>query len=63
MAGKIISVRVKKGDAVKTGAVLCVLEAMKMENEITAAKSGVVKEVMVQEGRAVNEGDVLVILK
>jgi biotin carboxyl carrier protein len=63
MAGKIISVRVKKGDAVKTGAVLCVLEAMKMENEITAAKSGVVKEVMVQDGRAVNEGDVLVILK
>jgi len=63
MAGKIISVRVKKGDAVKMGAVLCVLEAMKMENEITAAKSGVVKEVLVQEGRAVNEGDVLVILK
>jgi len=63
MAGKIISVRVKKGDAVKMGAVLCVLEAMKMENEITAAKSGVVKGVMVQEGRAVNEGDVLVILK
>lgn len=63
MAGKIISVRVKKGDVVKTGAVLCVLEAMKMENEITAAKSGTVKEVVAQEGRAVNEGDVLVILK
>jgi biotin carboxyl carrier protein len=63
MAGKIVSVRVKKGDAVKMGAVLCVLEAMKMENEITAAKGGVVKEVMVQEGRAVNEGDVLVIVK
>jgi biotin carboxyl carrier protein len=63
MAGTIISVRVKKGDAVKMGAVLCVLEAMKMENEITAAKNGIVKEVMVQEGRAVNEGDVLVVLK
>jgi len=63
MAGKIVSVRVKKGDAVKMGAVLCVLEAMKMENEITAPKGGVVKEVMVQEGKAVNEGDVLVILK
>jgi pyruvate carboxylase subunit B len=63
MAGKIISVRVKKGDAVKAGAVLCVLEAMKMENEITAAKSGTVKEVLAQEGRAVNEGYVLVILK
>ena len=63
MAGKIVSVRVKKGDAVKIGVVLCVLEAMKMENEITAPKSGVVGEVMVQEGKAVNEGDVLVILK
>jgi glutaconyl-CoA decarboxylase len=63
MAGKIISVRVKKGDAVKMGAVLCVLEAMKMENEITAAKNGIVKEVMVQDGRAVNEGDVLIVLK
>ena len=63
MAGKIVSVRVKKGDAVKMGAVLCVLEAMKMENEITATKGGVVEEIMVQEGKAVNEGDVLVILK
>lgn len=63
MAGKIVSVRVKKGDAVKMGAVLCVLEAMKMENEITAAKSAIVEEVLIQEGKAVNEGDVLVILK
>jgi acetyl/propionyl-CoA carboxylase alpha subunit len=43
MAGKIISVRVKKGDAVKMGAVLCVLEAMKMENEITAAKTKIAR--------------------
>jgi len=62
MAGKIVSVKVKKGDAVKIGAVLCVLEAMKMENEITAPKSGVVQEIAVQEGKAVNENDVLIIL-
>jgi len=62
MAGKIVSVKVKKGDAVKTGAVLCVLEAMKMENEITAPKNGIVEQVVVQEGKAVNEGDVLIIL-
>ena len=63
MAGKIVSVKVKKGDAVKMGAILCVLEAMKMENEIVAPKSGVVEQIVVQEGRAVSEGDVLVVLK
>jgi len=63
MAGKIVSVKVKKGDAVKMGAVLCVLEAMKMENEITAPKSGVVEQIVVHEGKAVNEGEVLVVLK
>jgi len=63
MAGKIVSVRVKKGDSVKAGEVVCTLEAMKMENEIVAPKSGVVEEVRVSEGVAVNEGDVLVIIK
>lgn len=63
MAGKIVSVKVKKGDQVKLGDVLCVLEAMKMENEITATKAGVVEEVNVSEGLAVNEGDVLVKIK
>ncbi len=63
MAGKIISVRVKEGDPVKTGMVVCVLEAMKMENEITAMKSGTIQEVKASEGMAVNEGDVLLIVK
>ena len=63
MAGKIVSVRVKKGDAVKTGDVVCTLEAMKMENEITAAKAGTVQEVNVAEGTAVNEGGILIIIK
>ena len=63
MAGKIVSIKVKKGDAVKMGAVLCVLEAMKMENEIVAPRSGVVNQILVQEGRAVSEGDILVVLK
>jgi len=62
MAGKIVSIKVKKGDAVKMGAVLCVLEAMKMENEIVAPKSGVVEQIVIQEGKAVSEGDVLIIL-
>jgi len=63
MAGKIISIRVKKGDSVKMGSALCVLEAMKMENEITSPKGGVIEEVVVQEGKAVNEGDILMLIK
>jgi biotin carboxyl carrier protein len=63
MAGKIVSVKVKKGDAVKAGDVVCILEAMKMENEITATKAGKVQEVNVAEGTPVNDGDVLVIIK
>jgi len=63
MAGKIISIRVKKGDPVKIGSVLCVLEAMKMENEITSTRNGVVEDVRVQEGKAVNESDILMLIK
>lgn len=63
MAGKIISVRVKKGDSVKIGDVLCTLEAMKMENEVTAPKNGVVEEVTVQEGQTVNADYILIVIK
>lgn len=63
MAGKIVSVKVKKGEKVRLGDVLCTLEAMKMENEITATKSGVIDEVNVSEGVAVNEGDILIRIK
>jgi biotin carboxyl carrier protein len=63
MAGKIVSVKVKKGDAVKAGDVVCILEAMKMENEITATKAGKVQEINVAEGTPVNDGDTLVIIK
>ncbi len=62
MAGKIVSVKVKNGDSVKAGDVLCILEAMKMENEIVARNAGRVQEVRVSEGMPVNEGDVLVIM-
>jgi biotin carboxyl carrier protein len=59
MTGKILSIGVKKGDRVKAGQVLCVLEAMKMENEIATPKAGSVQEVYVSEGSSVSEGDVL----
>jgi biotin carboxyl carrier protein len=63
IAGRIISVKVKAGDAVNQGDVLLLLEAMKMENEIKATASGVVKEVLVTEGQRVTEGDTLVVVE
>jgi biotin carboxyl carrier protein len=63
MAGKIISVKVKRGDSVKEGDVLCTLEAMKMENEVTAPKNGIVEEITIQEGKTVNADDILVVIK
>ncbi|MFQ6068703.1 MAG: biotin/lipoyl-containing protein [Candidatus Bathyarchaeia archaeon] len=63
MAGKIASVKVKKGDIVKLGDVVCILEAMKMENEITATKAGKVQKVNVTEGTSVNEGDIIIVIK
>lgn len=62
MTGKVVAVKVKKGDQVKQGQVLCVIEAMKMENEINAPKAGVIQEVSVSEGAPVNEGDVLLVI-
>jgi biotin carboxyl carrier protein len=59
MTGKILSVRVKKGEQVKAGQVLCVLEAMKMENEIATPKAGTVREVYVSDGSSVSEGEPL----
>jgi biotin carboxyl carrier protein len=62
MTGKIVSVKVKKGEQVKAGQVVCVVEAMKMENEIVTSKDGVVKEVSVSEGSSVSEGEPLLII-
>jgi glutaconyl-CoA decarboxylase len=62
MTGKIVSVKVKKGDTVKANQVLCVIEAMKMENEITAPGAGTVQEVNIQDGQPVNEGKTLFIV-
>ncbi|MBS7621758.1 biotin/lipoyl-binding protein [Candidatus Bathyarchaeota archaeon] len=62
MTGKIISIKVGKGEQVKAGQVLCILEAMKMENEITAPVAGMVREVLVSEGASVSEGDPLFVI-
>ena len=62
MPGTILKVNVAAGQAVKAGDTLCVLEAMKMENEIKASKAGTVSAVAVQKGASVNTGDALVYL-
>lgn len=62
MTGKIVQVKVKKGDQVKASQVLCVIEAMKMENEISAPRAGTVQEVNVAAGTPVNEGETLFVI-
>jgi pyruvate carboxylase subunit B len=59
MQGVVIRYKVKKGDKVSQGDAVAVLEAMKMEQNIAANKSGVVKEIYVKEGATVAPGDVL----
>ena len=62
MPGNILAVNVKVGDKVAKGAVLCILEAMKMENEVMAPEAGTVTSVTVSKGSTVQAGDVLVTL-
>ena len=59
MPGTILKVNVKAGDTVKSGDVLMILEAMKMENEIMAPADGVVASVNVSAGASVEGGAVL----
>ena len=60
MQGTILSVNVAAGDTVESGDVVCVLEAMKMENDVIAERGGTVSQVLVEEGQSVNQGDVLI---
>jgi biotin carboxyl carrier protein len=63
MPGKVVRVLVKPGDEVKAKQGLVVVEAMKMENELKAARAGRVRDVLVTEGRSVDAGAVLVIVE
>ena len=62
MPGNILKVNVAQGQAVKEGDVLCVLEAMKMENEIMAPRAGTVSQVLVSKGSTVDTGAAMVVL-
>jgi acetyl-CoA/propionyl-CoA carboxylase biotin carboxyl carrier protein len=63
MQGTVLSVEAAEGDEIAAGDVVCVLEAMKMENDVVAETGGTVLEVPVAEGDAVDMGDTLVVLE
>lgn len=63
MPGTILNIKVSAGSSVKKGETLLILEAMKMENEISAPREGVVSEILVSKGASVSTGDVLLALK
>ena len=63
MQGTIVKLLVEIGQEVEAGATVCVLEAMKMENNITADKAGTVKEIKVAPGDSVGSGDVVVVIE
>ncbi|HQN76016.1 MAG TPA: hypothetical protein PLQ92_04635 [Methanomassiliicoccales archaeon] len=63
MPGKIMSVKVKVGDVVNANQVVCVLEAMKMENEVQTEAAGKVKEVKVKAGEMVEGGQPLIVVE
>ena len=62
MQGTIVKVLVSVGDTVEVGQAVTVLEAMKMENNITAETGGTVTEIRVKPGDSVGAGDVVVVI-
>ncbi|MEA2427526.1 MAG: acetyl-CoA/propionyl-CoA carboxylase, biotin carboxylase, biotin carboxyl carrier protein, partial [Thermoleophilaceae bacterium] len=61
--GTVLKVEVEKGATVEEGALICVIEAMKMENEITAPASGTIEELNVSAGGSVATGDTIAVIK
>jgi acetyl-CoA/propionyl-CoA carboxylase biotin carboxyl carrier protein len=63
MQGTVLSVQVAEGDIVETGQVICIVEAMKMENEVTAHRSGTVAALAVAAGQPVTTGQVICVIE
>ena len=63
LQGNVFRVLVEQGATVEEGALVCIVEAMKMENEIAAHKAGVIAELPISEGAAVSAGDTLAVIK
>ena len=62
MAGTILDVKVSVGQTVNVGDVVCILEAMKLENEVVADVAGVVKSIAVSKGTSVSNGQLIAII-
>ena len=62
LPGNILDVKVSVGSTVKSGDILCILEAMKMENEIVAPQDGTIVSVSATKGSSVNTGDLLFVI-
>jgi len=62
LQGTILKVQVEMGASVEEGALICVIEAMKMENEITAHKAGLVAELPIAVGASVSAGDTIAVI-
>jgi acetyl-CoA/propionyl-CoA carboxylase, biotin carboxylase, biotin carboxyl carrier protein len=62
MQGTVLEVEVAEGDAIEAGQIVAVVEAMKMENEITAHRSGTVAEVSVAPGESVGAGQAICVI-
>ena len=63
LQGTVLRVAVEQGAEVEEGALVCVVEAMKMENEITAHRAGTVEALNVSEGASLTSGDVIAVIK
>lgn len=63
LQGRIVTIRVKEGDAVNKGQPLLSIEAMKSETVISAPVAGIVQKIMVKPGQGVKKGDLLLIIK
>ena len=63
MPGKVVRLIASVGDAVEKGDAVMVVEAMKMQNELKAPKTGIVKEIRVKEGCTVSGGDILAVVE
>ncbi len=63
LQGTVLKVAVEQGASVEEGDLICVIEAMKMENEIVAHRAGKVEELKVAEGASVSSGDTLAVIK
>jgi acetyl-CoA/propionyl-CoA carboxylase biotin carboxyl carrier protein len=63
MQGTVLAVRVSEGDGVEIGQLLCIIEAMKMENEVRAPRAGTIARLSIADGEAVTAGQTICVIE